>query len=326
MMDPFKKIYTCPNCFKKTTEDICPYCGKPTNSKGRTGIAEVLNIASPQRTETSDNTADTSAYREGINKSFKEITSEREKCPLCGGTVISGKCRSCGFSPPAPEEIAMIAAMLGGKTDQGADRSNTRVSQRNSGKRRCPLCGEMTQFAKCPSCGYIIPDEEELDDMTRLLNTDPEDYPETDAARAEIFGKRSAETGQAAERGTPYKPPEYKLRDIRKEQNVLPAAPADNSPIASDDDDGEGDFYSAIASKLDEFLLYCGQEMMKMRTTETSPTRILVTFGILFMPKVVHIILMTILILFSFSQKKGIVCSAALMALLLIIKFMIGWF
>ncbi len=42
---------------------------------------------------------------------------------------------------------------------------------------RCPLCGENVVGGQCPSCGYVLPDKDELDYMTNMMDADPVSYP-----------------------------------------------------------------------------------------------------------------------------------------------------
>lgn len=52
---------------------------------------------------------------------------------------------------------------------------------------KCPLCGGKTISGLCMECDYVIPDSDELEYMTLLANTEPEDYPTAEAARNELL-------------------------------------------------------------------------------------------------------------------------------------------
>ena len=49
--------------------------------------------------------------------------------------------------------------------------------------KRCPLCGGSLKNNYCDSCGYSLPDEE---DISALYNYDPTDYPQEEPAIREI--------------------------------------------------------------------------------------------------------------------------------------------
>lgn len=49
--------------------------------------------------------------------------------------------------------------------------------------KRCPLCGGNVKDNYCDSCGYSLPDEE---DISALYNYDPTDYPQEESAIREI--------------------------------------------------------------------------------------------------------------------------------------------
>lgn len=49
--------------------------------------------------------------------------------------------------------------------------------------KKCPLCGGKLEKNYCDSCGYSVPDEEEL---SALYNYDPSDYPQEEPAIREI--------------------------------------------------------------------------------------------------------------------------------------------
>lgn len=49
--------------------------------------------------------------------------------------------------------------------------------------KRCPLCGGNVKDNYCDSCGYSLPDEE---DISALYNYDPTDYPQEEPAIREI--------------------------------------------------------------------------------------------------------------------------------------------
>ncbi|MBQ8787850.1 MAG: hypothetical protein IJZ61_09480 [Oscillospiraceae bacterium] len=48
---------------------------------------------------------------------------------------------------------------------------------------RCPLCMEKLKHGECASCGYKLPDEE---DISAVYNYEPEDYPQPEPAIREI--------------------------------------------------------------------------------------------------------------------------------------------
>lgn len=49
--------------------------------------------------------------------------------------------------------------------------------------KKCPLCGGSVKNNYCDSCGYSLPDEE---DISALYNYDPSDYPQEEPAIREI--------------------------------------------------------------------------------------------------------------------------------------------
>lgn len=56
--------------------------------------------------------------------------------------------------------------------------------------KRCPLCGGNVKDNYCDSCGYSLPDEE---DISALYNYDPADYPQEQPAIREITPKHITE-------------------------------------------------------------------------------------------------------------------------------------
>lgn len=56
--------------------------------------------------------------------------------------------------------------------------------------KRCPLCGGNVKDNYCGSCGYSLPDEE---DISALYNYDPSDYPQEEPAVREITPKHITE-------------------------------------------------------------------------------------------------------------------------------------
>lgn len=56
--------------------------------------------------------------------------------------------------------------------------------------KRCPLCGGNVKDNYCDSCGYSLPDEE---DISALYNYDPTDYPQEQPAIREITPKHITE-------------------------------------------------------------------------------------------------------------------------------------
>lgn len=56
--------------------------------------------------------------------------------------------------------------------------------------KRCPLCGGNVKDNYCDSCGYSLPDEE---DISALYNYDPTDYPQEEPAIREITPKHITE-------------------------------------------------------------------------------------------------------------------------------------
>ncbi len=74
--------------------------------------------------------------------------------------------------------------------------------------KKCPLCGGKLKDNYCDSCGYAVPDDEEL---SALYNLDPTDYPQPQEQPAvrEITPKVQAEEIYP---NRP-KPPKFKVRD-----------------------------------------------------------------------------------------------------------------
>lgn len=83
---------------------------------------------------------------------------------------------------------------------------------------KCPLCGGKTVNNECTSCGYRLPDE---DDISSLYNYDPSDYPQEEPAMPE--------TGYNYAEPEPVDTPEIKVRENPYAENNNGADPYNNN-------------------------------------------------------------------------------------------------
>lgn len=89
--------------------------------------------------------------------------------------------------------------------------------------KKCPLCGGKLDKNYCDSCGYSVPDEE---DISALYNYDPSDYPQEEPAIREIPPEHIAEEIYP---NRP-EPVEFKVREEEKKDSpfVNPYAEQNN--------------------------------------------------------------------------------------------------
>lgn len=88
---------------------------------------------------------------------------------------------------------------------------------------KCPLCGGRTVNNECMSCGYRLPDE---DDISSLYNYDPSDYPQPQEKPA------VPETGYNYAEPVPPEPvdtPEIRVRENPYAENTGKAGPYANN-------------------------------------------------------------------------------------------------
>ena len=76
--------------------------------------------------------------------------------------------------------------------------------------KKCPLCGGNVKNNYCDSCGYSLPDE---DDISALYNYDPSDYPQEEPAIREITPEHITEEIYP---NRP-EPVEFKVREEKKD-------------------------------------------------------------------------------------------------------------
>lgn len=89
--------------------------------------------------------------------------------------------------------------------------------------KKCPLCGGSVKNNYCDSCGYSLPDEE---DISALYNYDPSDYPQEEPAIREITPEHITDEVYP---NRP-EPVEFKVREEEKKDSpfVNPYANQDN--------------------------------------------------------------------------------------------------
>lgn len=75
----------------------------------------------------------------------------------------------------------------------------------------------MTVGGQCPSCGYVLPDKDELDYMTHVMNAEPQDYPDPEP---EPMPMRDVTPEEAAEQDI--FPPKYYEAQAEQQQRVIP--------------------------------------------------------------------------------------------------------
>ena len=85
---------------------------------------------------------------------------------------------------------------------------------------KCPLCGGKTVNNECMSCGYRLPDE---DDISSLYNYDPSDYPQPQEKPT------MPETGYNYAEPEPADTPEIKVRENPYAENTGGASPYANN-------------------------------------------------------------------------------------------------
>lgn len=83
---------------------------------------------------------------------------------------------------------------------------------------KCPLCGGKTVNNECTSCGYRLPDE---NDLSSLYNYDPSDYPQEDPSMPE--------TGYTYAEPENVNVPEFKVRENPYAENNAEANPYANN-------------------------------------------------------------------------------------------------
>lgn len=132
--------------------------------------------------------------------------------------------------------------------------------------KKCPLCGGKLEKNYCDSCGYAVPDEE---DISALYNYDPSDYPAEEPIREitpehiteEIYPNRPKPVELKVREETEEKPFVNPYADMQG-QNVQPQntpaqnAPAQNTPPSPQNPyAGSGNFtpYTNSSTGGDEF-------------------------------------------------------------------------
>lgn len=83
---------------------------------------------------------------------------------------------------------------------------------------KCPLCGGKTVNSECTSCGYRLPDE---DDISSLYNYDPSDYPQENPVMPE--------TGYNYAEPESVDVPEFKVRENPYAENADKADTYENN-------------------------------------------------------------------------------------------------
>lgn len=99
--------------------------------------------------------------------------------------------------------------------------------------KRCPLCGGNVKDNYCDSCGYSLPDEE---DISALYNYDPSDYPQEEPAIREITPKHITEE-IFPNRPEPFK---FEVREDPKTKNDNPKDSPFLNPYAGQNNGASG--------------------------------------------------------------------------------------
>lgn len=87
--------------------------------------------------------------------------------------------------------------------------------------KKCPLCSGTVSKGRCIDCGYYIPDEGELENMSSLYDFDPDNYPEPVKYTAQV---EEMGTGEAYAPPIADTPPKVEVGHFG-DPGKLPAAP-----------------------------------------------------------------------------------------------------
>ncbi len=94
-----------------------------------------------------------------------------------------------------------------------------------TGFKKCPLCSGTVKNGICIDCGYRVPDEHELDNMSKLYDFDPDDYPHEIPLEETVkpLQENMPEGGYAGyAEPTPHIIPKAVVRSYNPPQNIVP--------------------------------------------------------------------------------------------------------
>lgn len=90
--------------------------------------------------------------------------------------------------------------------------------------KKCPLCMGIIVDGQCKDCGYSVPEEEELDQMSGIYDFDPDDYPsyEKTPAGDDIMPRAAQKFGTAAQTAyaEPQERPDINIKVVDPQPNV----------------------------------------------------------------------------------------------------------
>ena len=274
------------------------------------------------------------------------------KCPECGGNTVSGRCVLCGYTFPDEEENAKKPVNTGIRRTASGKVDLRKYSDPAAGEddkpiiedipeipaidivrteRRCPLCGTVSYDSECPSCGYIIPGENELDYYTHVMNALPEDYPTAEPAKAEeddkkkvsgdMFSDAYAEDSRVIPNVVPVHGSQLPAVQNNPAQNMPKTVgvfyqnqPQTPSPPPPQQQRKYTDFYDMINDYLGRFVLWFGSSLVS--TSRDLSFSNLIVLALMFIPWQICAVLTGIFLLFSFGKRKSVAVMTAVMILL----------